>query len=239
MKEIAGNKAGIIKPNRPAVSVNQTPIGEDVIVAAAARAGAPLLLQNRDWEIAGSWQDFSATGPWGVYSGLRSGLAGDHQMQNAGAAIAALWAGRATLPNVAETAIRTGLAEVKWPGRYERIERAGHPLIVLDGAHTPASAEALAKTIRQERTNGGFVAVVGMFSDRDPERFLAALSDRDGVLKSSSFRRLRRDPPTPKLSRRRRDRLALACRFNLISRRRWPRPSAWRDQADLWSSPGR
>jgi len=176
MAEIAANKAGIIKPGRPAVSVRQSPIGEEVIIAAAAQAGSPLLLEGRDWDMSGDWTKFQANGPWGSYDRLNSGLAGDHQMQNAGAAIAALSAARDKLPPVSESAIRTGLASVHWPGRYERVSRPNKPIVVLDGAHTPASADALAATVRRERFGGKVVAVVGMFADKDPGLFLGALA---------------------------------------------------------------
>jgi dihydrofolate synthase/folylpolyglutamate synthase len=176
MADIAANKAGIIKPNRPAVSVRQPEEASPVILETAARMGSPLLLQGRDWDALGHWRDFTATGPWGELDRLASGLPGDHQMQNAGAAITALWAARADIPSPGEQAIRTGLAAVRWPGRYERVERPGHPQVVLDGAHTPASAAALAATVRAEPVVGPTVWVVGMLSDKDPNAFLAALA---------------------------------------------------------------
>lgn len=176
MAEIAGNKAGIIKRGRPAVSVHQEPVAETVILAAAARAGASLLLQGHDWNVAGDWRSFSASGPWGTIDRLASGLAGDHQMENAGAAIAAWWAARDRVPGFDADVIRRGLASVRWPGRYERVARAGRPEIILDGAHTPASAAALARTLATEPVAKRIALVVGMFSDKDPAAFLAAFA---------------------------------------------------------------
>ena len=176
MAEIAANKAGIIKPGRPAVSVHQPAPAEEVIGAAAAATGSRLLLEGRDWRVNGGSNAFTASGPWGSLDGLRSGLAGDHQVQNAGAAIAALWAAQESLPVVSHEAIASGLESVVWPGRYERIVRPDLPVVVLDGAHTPASAEALATTVRREGTAGAVVAIVGMFSDKDPESFLSPLA---------------------------------------------------------------
>lgn len=175
MADIAANKAGIIKAGRPAVSVRQPPAAETVILAAAVRAGTSVFLQDRDWRVDGAWRDFTASGPWGSFGHLRSNLAGNHQMQNAGAAIAALWAARDQLPAFSDAAIRTGLAAVQWAGRYERVESPGGALIVLDGAHTPASATALAATVRAEKRTGPLVVIVGMFADKAPASFLAAL----------------------------------------------------------------
>lgn len=178
MAEIAANKAGIIKPGRPAVSVRQDPVAEQVIAAAALRAGSPLLLQGRDWDVAGDWRSFTASGPWGSFESLASALPGNHQMENAGAAIAALWAARGQLPPVSEAVVRAGLANVRWPGRYERVVRPNHPAIILDGAHTPASAAALGSTIWAERSDGPVAFVVGMFADKDPGAFLDALAGK-------------------------------------------------------------
>lgn len=179
MADIAANKAGILKPSTPAVSVRQPDEATPVILETAARLGSPLLLQGRDWDVRGSWRDFAVEGPWGELDRLASGLPGDHQMQNAGAAIAALWASRVAIPHPGDEAIRTGLAAVRWPGRYERVIRPGHPEIVLDGAHTPASAAALAAAVKTEPMAGPTVWVAGMLSDKDPHAFLAALAAID------------------------------------------------------------
>jgi dihydrofolate synthase/folylpolyglutamate synthase len=179
MADIAANKAGIIKPNRPTVSVRQPEEATPVILAAAERLQAPLLLQDRDWSVRGGWRDFTAEGPWGALGGLTSALPGDHQTQNAGAAIAALWAARNAIPFPGEEAIRTGLAAVRLPGRYERVNEPDHPEIILDGAHTPASAAALAATVQAEPIDGPTVWVVGLLSDKDPNAFLAALAAID------------------------------------------------------------
>jgi dihydrofolate synthase/folylpolyglutamate synthase len=179
MADIAANKAGIIKPNRPAVSVRQPEEATPVILETAARLQSPLLLQDRDWDVQGDWRAFTAAGPWGMLDGLASALPGDHQMQNAGAAIAALWAARNAIPFPSEEAIRAGLAATRLPGRFERVSRPGHPEAVLDGAHTPASAAALAATVKAEPIAGPTVWVVGLLSDKDPNAFLAALAAID------------------------------------------------------------
>ena len=171
---IAASKAGIIKAGRPVVSASQAPEALEVIEDTAAQRRAPLRLADRDWTFSGGWRSFRISGPWGELVALRSGLIGDHQVDNAANAVAALWAlGAGSFPVVA-SAVRDGIAAVAWPGRYEVINR-GSTRVVLDGAHSPASARALARTIEQEERGRRVVVVLGMLDDKDAVAFALGL----------------------------------------------------------------
>lgn len=171
---IAASKAGIIKAGRPVVSASQAPEALRVIEDTAAQCRAPLRLADRDWTFSGGWRSFRLSGPWGDLVDLRAGLIGDHQVANAANAIAALWAlGAGSFP-VAASAVRDGIAAVGWPGRYEVINR-GSIRVVLDGAHSPASARALARTIKQEERGRDVVVVLGMLDDKDAVAFALEL----------------------------------------------------------------
>ena len=176
LEAIAGAKAGIVKPGRPVVVSPQPPEALAVIEAAAVERASPLLAGDRDWYWSGSWRRFDAVGPWGHYGELRLGLPGAHQVENACTALAALWCLRdAGLP-VAEAAIRKGLARVTWPGRFERVIRPQAPAVVLDGAHTPAAAAALATALAEEYPGRRAVVVLGTSADKDAAALARALA---------------------------------------------------------------
>ena len=184
MAEIAGNKAGIVKPGIPVVCADQPPDGLRVIEQRAAALDSPLLVANRDWFTTGTDESFSVTGPTWRHTDLHSSLAGQHQVQNAGLAIAAVhMLERAPVLklNLAGNEIRNGLAHTFVPGRFEVVSDDRGNQFVLDGAHTPESMRALADTIRARFPEHEVTVVVGMLNDKNPEFVLAPLveiSDR-------------------------------------------------------------
>lgn len=178
MAEIAANKAGIIKSGRPVVSAVQPPEGMAVIEERAAAMDAPLHVAGRDWTISGTDRSFTVEGRWGRMEGLASSLAGRHQMENAALAIAAvnvLTERGALAASVGEDAIRKGVASAVHPGRFEQVTLPSGKVAVIDGAHTPASASALATTMEERFPEARVVVVIGMFADKAPDRVLAPL----------------------------------------------------------------
>ena len=173
LAEIAREKAGIIKPGRPVVSAPQRPEAEAVIVRTAAERGASLWLGGRDWAVEGGAAWFSFRGPGGDVRGLRLGLRGAHQVENAGVALAVtqLLAQRG-FP-VPEEAIRRGLAEVRWPGRLEVARES--PLVVVDGAHNVDSAERLARAMSEEFRWRRLTLILGIARDKDIPGIVRAL----------------------------------------------------------------
>lgn len=174
LSEIAGNKAGIIKPGRPVVVAEQQADALGVINAAARRNDAPLWLAGRDWDVEGDWRRFTARGPWGALRELRSGIAGDHQMGNAALALAAVTASGSTL-SVPAAAARDGIGMAALPGRFEVVKVDGHT-VVLDGAHTPLAATALTATFQEAFVGQRAVLVLGMAGDKPAEEIAAALA---------------------------------------------------------------
>jgi dihydrofolate synthase / folylpolyglutamate synthase len=139
LTSIAGEKAGILKAGVPAILARQRPEAAAVLDRRAGELGIPVT-RTSEWEIcdlhlhrAGS--RFSSGG-----LAIECPLAGEHQVENAVTAIAALRA-----LDIPDPAIQSGIANVRWPGRLERI--SVHPEIVVDGAHNPAGARALAAYI--------------------------------------------------------------------------------------------
>jgi dihydrofolate synthase/folylpolyglutamate synthase len=169
---IAGEKAAIIRSG-VALSAAQAPEATDVIVRRAAEMGVPLLLEGRDLGVTVeaqslSGQRISCTGPDFRMSGVELPLLGVFQPGNALLAIAT-----ARVLGAGEPAIRAGLARARWPGRFEIVRR--DPFVVLDGAHNPAGARVLARSLRELFGGEPITLVLGLSEDKDAAGFLGAL----------------------------------------------------------------
>ena len=170
LEAIAGEKAGILKPGVRAVFAWQRPEAADVLEARAAVLGAAVTHSS---EVAISGVALHARGSdflWGDVP-VSCPLAGEHQVENARTAIAAL----AEL-GVAPDAIRRGIAQSRWPGRLERV--AVNPEIVLDGAHNPASVRALAAYLDRFYDPRRVWLIYGAMRDKAVEEMTAILFPR-------------------------------------------------------------
>jgi dihydrofolate synthase/folylpolyglutamate synthase len=178
LAEIAGEKAGIVKPSVPIVTATRGDASE-VIRQAAVDRKAPLISIHEayTWTIRESGlagQTFDLVGPARRYAGLRIPLAGRHQTENAVAAIAAAEVLEAQGFRIGETAIRRGLEQASWPGRLQSV--SDRPQILLDGAHNPAGAQALAAFVAEHRSSlNRLILVFGVLRDKDWEAMLAPL----------------------------------------------------------------
>ncbi len=171
---IAANKAGIIKPAIPVVAASQPSEAMHVISTVAEASGSPLLVAGVAFRTTGSWRDFRWHGSTRTIHRLRTGMAGPHQMENASLAIAAWMTLAGVGVHASDDAIRAGLAAASLPGRFECVTVDGQRWI-LDGAHTPVAAAALAVELLDEF--GTPVPVIaGFLSDKHPAEFLQALA---------------------------------------------------------------
>ena len=133
IEAIAGEKAGILKPGIPAVFGRQRPEAAKVLEARAAELHVPVT-HFEDFEI----RDLIIDARGSRFSGIVCPLAGEHQVDNAVTAALALRA----------LGVSTGgIADARWPGRIEHV--SPNPDIILDGAHNPAGARALAKYLER------------------------------------------------------------------------------------------
>lgn len=145
---ITMEKAGILRPARPALLAPQRPAAMRALRARCRALGARCAVAP----------------PLGTHVAVS--LRGAHQRTNAALAAAA-----ARLLGIDASAIRTGLARVSWPGRYEVV--GARPRIVLDGAHDGVSAAALARELRRERAP--VTLVIGALRDKDAGAILRPL----------------------------------------------------------------
>ncbi len=179
--EIAAQKAGILRAGVPCVTSPQIAAAESAIVRAASQIGAPLLIGGRDWTWRGSWRLFDAMGPWGDWRDLTLGIVGSHQMENACTALAALHAINESGTAIPESAVRSGLANAHWPGRFERVSD-GSRTFVFDGAHSPAAARAVVSTWREAGLPASATVILGMGNDKNVGAFLEGLQPIIGRL---------------------------------------------------------
>jgi dihydrofolate synthase/folylpolyglutamate synthase len=179
--EVAGEKAGIIKPGRVAVVREQTPEALDVIRDRCFAVGARLVLEGTDWGLrsrvpAVGGQALAIRGLHAEYEDLVLPLFGEFAAHSAAAAAVAV---EALLGRVLdEGSLREALERATSPGRLEVVAR--HPLIVLDGAHNPAAAEALATTLPEAFSWDRLHLVAAVFSNKDLDGIvdqLAPLAD--------------------------------------------------------------
>lgn len=169
---IATEKAAIIRSG-VAFSARQHPEAEAVITRRAAEAGVPLSLEGRDLRVTPldftlEAQRLHLEGPDWRIPDVACGLLGVYQPGNALLAAAA-----ARELGADEGAIRTGLRGARWPGRFQIFRR--DPLVILDGAHNPAGARALAASLRAYFPGRPVTFVIGVLADKDAGGILAAL----------------------------------------------------------------
>ncbi len=158
---IAGEKAGILKPGVPLVMARQEPAAQTVIENRARELNCNLI-RTEDYTLANVEVDAYGSRFELENERFACPLAGRHQIENAKAAILA---SRAL--GISSLQIRAGLAAVKWPGRLELISR--HPDFILDGAHNPAGAAALAAYIREFHSQRQVWLVYGAMRDKAVE----------------------------------------------------------------------
>jgi dihydrofolate synthase/folylpolyglutamate synthase len=178
LRAIAAEKAGIIKPGVPVVTAARG-VALEVMAGRCRELGAPLLRLGRDFRLrrTGSRLDY-----YGLKLRLRDldlALAGRHQHSNAALALAAAEVAAEGLGlRLDEEVLRSALREVRWPGRLERL--GDSPLLLLDGAHNPAGARALAEYLADHQ-RGRLILVMGLLKDKDAAgllRPLLPLADR-------------------------------------------------------------
>jgi dihydrofolate synthase/folylpolyglutamate synthase len=148
LPEIAREKAGIIKPGVPALTTTDDASALSVIAEVARQQHAPLTVVTEpadSWEIA---------------------LTGEHQKRNAALALAVVRVLQPLLP-APESTQREGLKTTHWNGRLQIVPQADGRLILLDGAHNPAGAQALAAALQTRFPGRTLALILGTMADKD------------------------------------------------------------------------
>lgn len=175
IEEIAANKAGIIKPASVAVLSAQRVEAARILLARCADVGATALRESIEFSViertpAVGGQQVGLRGRFGDYEDLFLPLNGAHQAHNAAAALAAVESflgggvtedrGRMDIE-----AVREGFAAVTSPGRLEVVRR--EPTVIVDAAHNPAGAAALAAGLSDSFSFGHLIGVIAVLGDKD------------------------------------------------------------------------
>ncbi len=209
---IAAEKAGILKPGADAVVASPPSEAAPVVAARARETAAPL------WEVApvGAPPALAGAGtyrwegqvvglsggrldvvtPQGVrLEGLAVGLAGSFQLPNAAVAVACVDRLRARGWRIDATAIETGLRQVRWPGRFHVV--GTRPTVVVDGAHNPAAARALAQGFVEVLGGPPRLLVIGLLAEKDVRGVLEALVTPGCTVVATRARSSRTEPMPP------------------------------------------
>ncbi|MDP2912544.1 MAG: Mur ligase family protein, partial [Candidatus Omnitrophota bacterium] len=177
LREIASEKAGIVKNGGICVSAPQTEEADEAIEDICCKRNARLIRVGQEIifkEISANdmKEVFEVSGLFDKYEGLETFLMGPHQVLNAAVAIGVIEALRFKGVEISKGAVRQGIGRARWEGRLEVIRK--RPFIILDGAQNRASAGALAVAIQRFKYKR-LLLVLGVSKDKDIEGILEEL----------------------------------------------------------------
>lgn len=183
LEDIAGHKAGIMKPGVPALSVPQVPSVEAVLRTEAQRVGCPLAILGKDVDFSyrfetsadlGSHTRVGVTTPTNTFEHVPVPLRGDHQSFNCAIALAII--DRLAVGGLAMNPARVldGLAATPTNGRLELVH--AQPRVFVDGAHTPDSIRAVVRALSSQVRYDAMTCIFGCAADKDSAGMLKALS---------------------------------------------------------------
>lgn len=202
---IAREKAGIIKPGSKIITSLQDSCVLRLIEKICQQRGATLYKIGKDVKInlikaTPRYQRFDVKGIHRSYSNLFLPLPGEHQLWNAACAILAVELIREDGFKVTKGSIEKGLRKVDWPGRIQLIP--GRPLLILDCAHNGASAQVLAKYLREFYSRKKLILVLAILKNKDVKSIgeaLCPLAERVIITQVKSPRALPSEEIYPKI----------------------------------------
>lgn len=170
LREIAENKAGIMKPGATAVMLKGEQEVNDVLEKRAELMGIPLIIADPS-RASGIKRNFGKqTFSYKNYKNVTITLAGAYQIENALLAVEAVCAlGKKGFP-VPEKAVYEGLERAFWPGRFQILSKK--PYFIADGAHNRDGAKRLAESVRLYFTNRKIIYIIGMLRDKEQDEIL-------------------------------------------------------------------
>lgn len=185
IQDIAGEKAGIIKPNTPVVTAVSQDTAMENIQEAAKRNGVPLYQYQRDFSYKSSENNLENTkvmnymGISQHFENIQIPMEGEHQKENLCLALAALelisqkYKAIDSRYDFSQEFINKALSHTKWPGRLEIL--CEKPLVILDGAHNLHAAYMLARYLEQTLKGRLLTLVMGILEDKPYEQMLGYL----------------------------------------------------------------
>ena len=165
LEKICETKSKIIKPGTIAVTYREKPSVEAVIEARCREVGARWMPADFDAIHLISASLEGQIFDWGPYEKLHLPLLGQHQLYNAAVVLTIVNALREKGLAISDEAVRTGIASVSWPGRFELVAR--NPLFIVDGGHNPQCIEALVNNVRDYLNGRTLTILTGVLADKD------------------------------------------------------------------------
>ncbi len=185
-EKIAAEKAGVIKPGVPVVfgglhpAVGERAIPSDAVACArvieerAAAVGAPYTATDHSRLTVHASDVFGSDLDFATHRDLHIPLAGLYQPYNAATVLTVLDTLATRGLAVPADAVRTGLAAVRWPGRFEVLSRA--PLVIADGGHNPEGIDAAIASVEQYFAGRAVYLVTGVMADKDYGHMIARMA---------------------------------------------------------------
>ena len=191
ISEIAKTKAGIIKPGAIVVSAKQQPEAMVQIESKTSATAERLVRFDKEFKVVSSssehkGQRFDLQGMAGEYRDLFMPLYGEHQVENAALALAAV---EAFLGNgerrILDDIVRVAFADVASPGRLQVISR--EPLTIVDGAHNPHGAKSLTKALKENFGSPKSIGILGILAGKNADKMFEIWKDSfDEVIVTAS-----------------------------------------------------
>ena len=173
MADIARAKAGIIKEGGRVVSYGGTPEADEVIAAVCRARNASLRQPDFSAIVPGDFGLEGQTFSYKSWHGLRIPLVGAYQMNNAAVVLETVEVLRQWGWIISDEAVRQGLADTRWPARFEVLRR--DPVFIVDGGHNPHGIRATAESLRRLFPGRKITFVTGVMADKDVEHILGLI----------------------------------------------------------------
>jgi dihydrofolate synthase/folylpolyglutamate synthase len=194
IEDIAREKTGIVKQGVPVISGATQPEVIQILEEACKVKEAPMRLAGRDFRGERiSTGTLAFRGRRWQFTDIRLGVTGPFQIENATVALGGLEALGEKGYRIEEESIYKGLAQVRWPGRLELVQKS--PQILLDGAHNPAAARSLRQALQEEFDYRHLYMVMGIMEDKEVSAILAELAPLTDMLIATRPHNPRAMPP--------------------------------------------
>ncbi|MEZ4518461.1 MAG: folylpolyglutamate synthase/dihydrofolate synthase family protein [Chloroflexota bacterium] len=189
LAQIAYEKGGIIKPGVPVVTASQKPEALTKLKEICDERGAPITVIGEDWQYQSAREKYGATvnqtliitaGPDPAFippdSAFRVALAGEHQLENAAVALAALEQVWEMFPTLTLEAMQIGLASAHWDGRLQVLQEGDDkPMVLVDCAHNVDSTTRLAEALLNDYTYKKLILIFGAPADKNITQMMTIL----------------------------------------------------------------
>ncbi len=185
-EDIAREKAGIIRAGSPLITTDINPASRHIFEDECAKKNGRFYAVNRDFSFDGDESNMNFYGTYRTIGHIKLSLKGRHQLYNASAAIQSVELLEQTGRKISEDAVKHGLSNTSWPGRFEIIRE--RPYVIFDSAHNPAGMRALVQTLKDYYKGKPVTIVFAVSKDKNRHTMLLTLSQIANIFVLTSFK---------------------------------------------------